>query len=156
MLIAYNNDLDRKAKIVASMVEHRRLDRLQQGATGGGNKGCTVACAFQSVQGSWAQCYNHDGLADHLGVGGWLPRLADRIFEGLPKEEAAEFSEAWLTAIGVGDDTSAVRDQLLGFLRAETYAAMGRVVVYADLQEAKLAQDNPCRTQILACYASAR
>ena len=128
-MLTWHNEPHRRDKMVASMAAHILADRLVAGATGGSQqKGCTVACAYQSVIGTWEGCYDHAGLADHLGVPQWVPRLADRIYEGLPKDDQPAFSQAWLARLPVGVDvvTSGLSRRLMAWVIRESRGNMQR------------------------------
>ena len=113
-MLAYHNDPSRKSKLVQSVADHIAADRLMQCATGGSReKGCTVACAHQSLlveeiglEKSWEKAYNHASLAERMGIPEWIPRLVDTLYEGMNTEDSKQFSQDWIAAIPVGADTS--------------------------------------------------
>ena len=101
---AFHNDAAVKAKYQQRLAEHRAAERLIQGTGYDGAKGCAVGCTLQN--------YDHTLYPAELGLPEWLARLEDRIFEGLPKGEAEQFAEDFLTAIPVGADVSDVRRKM--------------------------------------------
>jgi hypothetical protein len=101
---AFHNDPAVKAKYVARLAAHRAAENLIQGTGFDGGKGCAVGCTLEK--------YDHDLYPIELGLPAWLAYLEDRIFEGLPKGEAEQFAEDFLSAIPVGADVSNVRGLL--------------------------------------------
>jgi len=97
---AYHNNPNLKQAIVAQMAEHRRLEQLIQGEGWYGGKGCMIGCVLHE--------YDHSRLPDAIGVPEDLGRLVDAIFEGLPKNDAEQFSDDFWEAIAVGSDLSPV------------------------------------------------
>ncbi len=105
---SFHNDPAIKAKYIARLAEHRRLEHLAQGVGfycgPEGTKGCAVGCTLEA--------YDHSLYPTELGLPEWLARLEDRIFEGLPKGQAEQFAEDFLAAIPIGADVGKVRSQL--------------------------------------------
>jgi hypothetical protein len=103
MLSAFHNDPAIKAKYLARVREHARLDHLVQGTGWKNGKGCAVGCTLES--------YHHSRYPIELGIPVWLAHLEDQIFEKLPWDEARSWPERFLVAIPVGADLEPVQWQ---------------------------------------------
>jgi hypothetical protein len=103
VLRAYHNDPAIKAKYLARVREHARLDHLVQGTGWESGRGCAVGCTLEA--------YDHSRYPIELGIPEWLAHLEDRIFEGLPWDEARSWPERFLDAIPVGADSEPVQWQ---------------------------------------------
>ena len=93
---------------IAEMEEHQRLDRLRQGdwfdpAT---LIGCFFGCATQSSEGALKKAIAEMKLPP------WLVYLSEKIFEGLPSEEAKTFPVRWLKAIPLNANIESVKHKL--------------------------------------------
>ena len=99
-MIAFHGDPATKEKYIARVREHRKADRLFQGATWKDGKGCAVGCTLET--------YEHSRYPIELGVPEELAHLQDSIFEGLTPGDEQEFPEQFLEAIPVGADLSLV------------------------------------------------
>ena len=95
-MISYHNDPAVKAKYVARFAAHRAADEVIQGQGFENGRGCFVGCTLDA--------YDHEQFPIELGWPEWLARLADVIFEGLPKSESAQFGTDLLEAVPVGID----------------------------------------------------
>jgi hypothetical protein len=99
--IAYHNNPELKAKAVASMREHRRLDTLQPLATGADGKGCAVWCILGE--------YAHSKGPAKIGFAPQFLYLIDALFERLAEHgngrEHGDFAIAILEAVPAGADT---------------------------------------------------
>ena len=104
-LRAYHGDPAVKAKYVARFAEHRAADAVIQGHGYEDGHGCFVGCTLQD--------YDHSRFPIELGWPEWLARLADTIFEGLPKAEAPQFGTDLLNAVPVGADLDAIKGPFL-------------------------------------------
>ena len=104
-LRAYHGDPAVKAKYVARFAEHRAADAVIQGQGYEDGRGCFVGCTLQY--------YDHSRFPIELGWPEWLARLADMIFEGLPKREAPQFGTDLLAAVPEGADLDAVKGPFL-------------------------------------------
>ena len=102
---AYHNDPAIKAKYVARFAAHRAADDVIQGQGFSDGRGCFVGCTLDA--------YDHARFPVELGWPEWLARLADTIFEGLPKDEAPQFGTDLLNAVPVGADLDVARDRFL-------------------------------------------
>ncbi len=90
-MIAYLNDPQLKADMLAELDEHRRLDQIVKGTYGEGTngdwKGCAVGCAIHSLnrkRGTKYSTSDHTAYEVGFGIPQMLARLEDGIFENLP------------------------------------------------------------------------
>lgn len=98
---AYLNDPKIKESVLEQMESHRKADTLMQGyGYWKDGKGCAVGCLIHSG--------NHGEYETRFGIPRVLARLEDRIFEGLPIEDAKKWPERFLSAISPGADLSMV------------------------------------------------
>lgn len=104
-LRAYHGDAAVKALYVERFAQHRAADAVIQGQGYEGGRGCFVGCTLQD--------YDHSRFPEELGWPEWLARLADTIFEGLPRAEASQFGTDLLDAVLVGADLEAVKGPFL-------------------------------------------
>ena len=104
-LLAYHNDPAIKAKYVQRFAQHRAADDVIQGTGYANGRGCFVGCTLER--------YEHKLFQIELGWPEWLARLADTIFEGLPKDQAPQFGTDLLDAVPVGVDLELARVPLL-------------------------------------------
>jgi hypothetical protein len=98
-LLTFHGKESLKQERVALVRAHREADLLIQGATGNpanGEKGCAVACTVNG--------YDHYRYPEELGLPVPWAYLEDAIFEGLSKEDAAEWPTQFLEAVPVGVD----------------------------------------------------
>jgi len=104
-MLSYHNDPKVKEFYQARFEDHRALDAVVQG-TGynSAGRGCFVGCTLKD--------YDHSRFPVELGWPVWLAHLADKIFEGVPKSEAAQFGTDLLAAVPVGKDLEPVRHLL--------------------------------------------
>jgi hypothetical protein len=102
--IAYHNNPELKAKAVASMREHRRLDTLQAGEAGQNGKGCAVWCILGE--------YDHKKGTAKIGFATQFLGLIDACFEGLAAngdgQEHGDFAINILEAVPVGASTDLI------------------------------------------------
>ena len=102
-LLAYHGDPAIKAKYLARMREHRRLDQIAQNyGYWKDGRGCAVGCTIHGE--------SHAAYPIEIGVPEELAHLEDWLFENLPREDAHEWPERFLDAIAVGADLSRVYD----------------------------------------------
>jgi hypothetical protein len=100
-MLAYHNDPAVKKLYVERFQLHREMDEVIQGTGFDNGRGCFVGCTLNK--------YDHAAFPTELGVPVWLAQLADVIFEGVPKAEAAQFGTDLLEAIKPGVDLEPVR-----------------------------------------------
>jgi hypothetical protein len=127
-LIAYNGDKKLKASLLKEITKHRKADQIIQGTYGEGKgdnwKGCAVACSVRSLaiakgEKLGERYADHERYETDLGIPRILARLEDRIFEGLPKEDALDFPHAFASAIRPGADLSLVWPKFAVWLLAD-------------------------------------
>jgi len=92
-MLSYHNDPEVKAKHVAMAKRHLEADMLIKGTYGQGTgkkfKACSVGCFAHEIapkEGGF-----HGIVSEDAGWPLWLVYLNDRIFEGLPDDEAMQF-----------------------------------------------------------------
>lgn len=112
-LIAFHGSQEEKDKAVATVREHREMERLIQGSTGrmgadGVMRGCAVFCTVGR--------YSHSAYESAFGIPQLIAHLEDGIFEGLPKGQWETWPERFLQAIQPGADLSRVGDQFMHWL----------------------------------------
>lgn len=107
-LIAYHNDPQIKADILAQLAAHRAADELVKGQYWEGGKGCAVGCTLHSS--------DHAEYETRFGILQMLARLKDRMFEGMPDEQSQLWPERFMSAIEPGADLSRVGWKFLHWL----------------------------------------
>jgi len=100
-MLSYHNDPAIKLKYQARFEAHRKADDVIQGTGYDNSRGCFVGCTLNK--------YDHSRFPVELGWPEWLARLADVIFEGVPKSEAAQFGTDLLDAVQIGKDLEPVK-----------------------------------------------
>ena len=119
-LTAFHGKQEIKDKYLAQLNAHKIADEIIKGQYWQEGKGCAVGCTVHSEQ--------HSAYETELGIPTVLAKLEDRIFEGLPNNEAKDFPIQFLSAINVGADLSNVwRKLMIWILVDETHG----VVEYA-------------------------
>jgi len=109
---AFRNDQKVKDLYVNRMIDHGKLDEIIQGTAWENGKGCFVGCSFNE--------YDHTKFSSE-GIGPvWLAKLADRIFEGLSKEDAQKFAIEFYPSIPLGVDLEKVKIPFLIFVVEST------------------------------------
>jgi len=98
-----------KAKWLKIAKEHRDADRFMQGkwiqegkGEKGMHRGCFFGCMMQTENGALEKATEIMKLPD------WIVYVSERIFEGLPKEEAKEFTVQLLESIPCNKDTEQI------------------------------------------------
>lgn len=129
-LIAYHGDPKIKTAILKQLAKHRKADQLVQGyGYWDDGRGCAVGCTLHSD--------NHSEYETRFGIPVVLPRLKDRIFDGLPVKLARRWPERFMSAIQPGADLSGVwpkfalwllMDQKAGTIRVAKTAKEKRVI----------------------------
>jgi hypothetical protein len=141
IMLSYHNDPAVKQKYIERFARHRAADEVIQGRGYFDGRGCFVGCTLED--------YDHKRFPIELGWPEWLAHLADAIFEGLPKTEAAQFGTDLLEAVPVGVDLNPTQWKIAIFRyerqlktlesNTENYAAACRaaiidVIVYCKAQ----------------------
>src|ERR1700729_4285410 len=106
-MIAFHGDKEIKKKYVARLTAHHKADQIIQGISWEDDtkRGCAVGCTLDN--------YSHQAYETELGIPQWLAKVEDRIFEGLPKEEAPDFARDFLKAINPGSDLEKIKGPFL-------------------------------------------
>jgi hypothetical protein len=150
---AFHNDPELKQKYLDRVLAHQKADEIIKGRYWENGKGCAVGCTIHSD--------DHSAYETELGVPKWLALLEDRIFEGLPNNEAKAFPALFLDAINVGADLEKIKIQMLIFIvesaRASTknkrsLAAIDGVLV--ELRKDVLDLDALKKARAAAAYAA--
>jgi hypothetical protein len=157
---AFHNDEKVKQKYLNRILAHQAADEIIKGKYWENGKGCAVGCTIHSNK--------HSAYETELGVPEWLAILEDRIFEGLPNNEAKVFPALFLESINIGADLNKIKIPMLIFIvesaRASTknkraLAAIDGVLVelrkdVLDLDALKKARD--AADAAAASYSAAR
>jgi hypothetical protein len=108
---AFHGDAELKKNLLAEVAKHRKADMLVKGDYGSHEmaefRGCAVGCSLHSLSHLQDKRYNlrdHSAYEPAAGVPRLLARVQDRIFEGLPPEDAMLWPERFWEAIPVGAD----------------------------------------------------
>ena len=171
-MIAYHGDETLKARLVAEMEAHRAQDQIVQGQYGAGDggdfRGCAVGCALHSLfhigvyeRRTWDR---HELFEPLAGIPQILARLCDKIFEGLPADEAPAFAVAFWAAPRPGADLSGVWDQFALRLLSDPERGAGRhaserarpaIAGVVALYERQVAGDRPTQDEWRSAAAAA-
>ena len=131
-LRAFHGDAKIRAKYVRRVRAHERADRIIQGTSWDGDKGCAVGCTLEA--------YDHAQYPIELGIPEHIAHLEDAIFEGLPAAQARKWPAQFLMAIPVGADLSLVWPRFALWLELDGYATSAPV---AALCRRRVAGDDP-------------
>ena len=107
-LISFHGKQEVKDFYLARVATHHAADQIIQGKYWEHGKGCAVGCTIHG--------HDHSKYENELGIPRIIARLEDRIFEGIPNEEAKEFPLQFLQAIPVGKDLTPVWKKFLVWL----------------------------------------
>jgi hypothetical protein len=91
---AFHNDPAIKQLYIDRLIRHAQADELVQGTGWKHGKGCAVGCTLEA--------YQHSLYPTELGILEEFAHLEDRIFEGLPNDQAMTFPLEFLQAFPVG------------------------------------------------------
>ena len=98
---------EQKDKWISIMQEHQDADRLIQGRwLDENNRGCFFGCAMQTNSNPLEKAI------EAMDLPSWLVYLAEKIFEGLPLDQAVLFPVQLLKAIPVYADLEPVRHKI--------------------------------------------
>jgi hypothetical protein len=100
-----------KAKYLSRVRAHAAADKIVKGIYWEGGRGCAVGCTIHG--------WDHRKYETELGIPRWLALLEDRIFEGMPLDQAKRWPERFLSAIAVGQDLKGIKKPFLQFVVAE-------------------------------------
>ena len=122
-MLTYRNNPDLKQSFITRFAAHRAADAVVQGLGFSNGRGCFIGCTMNE--------YNHEAFASRIAPE-WLARWADRVFEGLPIQDAPQFGSDLLEAIPVGMNIEKVMWQL-ALLRQEKglISLEGNTALYA-------------------------
>ena len=93
-MLAFHNDPKIKEKYLKRVRAHAKADKIVKGQYWEDGKGCAVGCTILGK--------DHYKYEKELGIPVSIAYLEDKIFEGLPNEEAMTFPVRFLEAIPVG------------------------------------------------------
>jgi hypothetical protein len=102
--------VEKKAARVANAKRHAELDLLVSGeyiSAEYPGKGCSVGCDAIDImrsKGAYQENNFHKLVADYFGTPEWLEQLRDKIFEGLPTKERANWHVELAEALPVNQD----------------------------------------------------
>lgn len=99
-MLAYHNNPQIKSDILDQLQAHMDADELAKGQYWENGKGCAAAC---TIHGS-----DHMEYETRFGIPVMLARLEDRLFEGMPNEDAMLWPMRFMSAIQPGMDLSLV------------------------------------------------
>lgn len=111
-MLSFNNDPQLKDMLLEEVTKHEQADAIVQRTyddtdENGKWTGCAVGCSVRSLNIRLGKDYDildHFVYEKELGIPRILARLEDRIFEGLPTEEAKTFHRRFIEAVPVGKD----------------------------------------------------
>lgn len=118
-MLTFPNPKITKELMVADMIAHAQADELVQGAYGEYTpkfRGCAVGCSIHTINrvtGARLQTDDHDALSKALGIPRALLHLQDRIFEGLPLDDAKDWPRRFYAAVPKGVDLTRAVDRIL-------------------------------------------
>jgi hypothetical protein len=124
-LIAYHNDPTLKARLIAELHKHREADAIAKGfyseyaSNAVEFRGCAIGCSLHSL--GHASYDDHEAYEPLLGIPMALAYLEDKIFEGLPVDQARDWPLQFAEAIQVGTDLTPVADLMILFVLADEH-----------------------------------
>lgn len=136
-LLSYHGDQAVKKRYLDRITAHEAADELVKGQYWQNGKGCAVGCLVHCNDGF--RIHSLFPTADGPGWPEWLARLADTLFEGLPKDHAKTFPRRLVEAIPVGVDLDRVRYRFALVLLAESSERVKGLGIDADLKAKVLA-----------------
>jgi hypothetical protein len=113
---SFHNKASIKAKYLKRVKAHFLADEIIKGKYWENGKGCAVGCTIHSDK--------HAAYETELGIPEWLALVEDKLFEGMPNEEAKKWPMEFLEAIKVGSDLSKVKSKFLIFILEDARASM--------------------------------
>ena len=141
-LISFKGDKKLKIALLGEVEKHRKADQIVQGTYGKGSngdwKGCAVGCSVHSLNrlnGTSYQTSDHTVYEKELGIPEWLARLEDRIFEGLPKEEAKKWPSQFIKAVPVGKNLDPIKWKFCAFILKENINRVLKLKIKDELKE---------------------
>jgi hypothetical protein len=143
---AFHNNAAIKSFYLDRIRAHAAADEIQKGFYWEAGRGCAVGC---TVHGD-----DHAAYETELGIPMWLALLEDKIFEGLPIEEAKRWPERFLSAITVGQDLKGIKKPFLQFVVAEARSSAATAAARATSALAEAAAATKAATKAAARTAA--
>jgi hypothetical protein len=126
-MLAFHNNAAIKSRYLDRVRAHAAADEIQKGFYWQRGRGNAVGC---TIHGS-----DHAAYETEMGIPMWLALLEDRIFAGLPLEEAKRWPERFLAAITVGQDLEAVKAPFLAFAVSDSEESARAAEARAEVLE---------------------
>ncbi len=104
-MLAYHNDPKLKEQVFDQLQAHYDADEIVKGIYWENGKGCAIGCILHSD--------DHSLLEERFDIPASIGHLIDKLFEGLPNQEAKEWPLKVMAIIPVGADLSDVTRQFL-------------------------------------------
>ena len=118
-MLAYTNTIHTKESAVALAQKHQDMDNFIQGSYLLDNgKGCSVGCMVGKYREEHGLNW-HESTEPLFGIPRMLSRIQDRIFEGLPLEDAKKWTVRFISAVPEGKDLSNVIPKLMYWLMTD-------------------------------------
>jgi hypothetical protein len=134
-MLTFNEET--KAKYLARVREHMRLDQIVQGIGYEDGRGCAVGCTLDA--------YHHAAYERELGIPASIACLEDALHEGMSIELAKQWPERFLAAVPCERDLSAALPRfLIWLLTEECPSDAGRAI--AALYQRRLDANEPTST----------
>ena len=155
-VVSFHNKQETKDFYLARAEQHFVADEIVKGQYWANGKGCAVGCL---IHGS-----SHTRLADELGIPLQMAFLIDRLFEGMPTENAKEFPKRFIAAIPVGKDLEKVMDKFFlallsdpeqGAILSANDAVRPQIQAVINLYTRQVAADYPTTQEWRAAYSAA-
>jgi hypothetical protein len=143
-ILSYKGDKAIKAFYVKRARAHQKADEIVKGTYWENGKGCAVGCL---VHGS-----SHEELAKELAIPLQMAYLIDRLFEGMPTENAKHFPLRFVQATPVGADLEKVMDRFFlallsdpeqGVMLSANDSVRPQIQAVIDLYTRQVAADYP-------------
>ena len=110
----FNNDSNLKEELIAKLKHHQELDTFIQGqwldtesgkVEGNGFKGCFYGCTMQTSENPLQK------FSEKYSIERWFTDITEKIFEGLPSNEANMFPLQCIEALPVGVDLNIIKSK---------------------------------------------
>jgi hypothetical protein len=131
-MLAYHNKPELAAEVLATIQAHHDHDDFVQGQYWENGKGCAVGCLSKNPEGG------HMDLQEKYNIPVMIYRLEDRIFEGLPNDQAKHWPLRFTksTVKVCGKDLSRIGFQFLHWLLTDELKVVGEGKIYDDVRAA--------------------
>ena len=117
---AFTSTTMTKEELLKELKIHQKADDFIKGSydtiVNGSFKGCAVGCSLESLnrkKGLKVGYNDHYAYEPNFGIPMWLAKMEDRIFEGLPTEDAKKWPVKFTAAINKGADLNKIFKPLL-------------------------------------------